>query len=90
MGLDRLSPIDLERLPDAALTELAQLYNMFEECQTWPWQLMGVVGKLLAKKTVGQFRVIGLICMICRVWSLAREPVVQSWAASSQPDWDAA
>eukprot|EP00959_Pyramimonas_sp_CCMP1952_P098745 2064277-Pyramimonas_sp.AAC.1 len=29
---------------------------MFEDCQTWPWQLMGVVGKLLAKKTVGQFR----------------------------------
>eukprot|EP00959_Pyramimonas_sp_CCMP1952_P417218 8741351-Pyramimonas_sp.AAC.1 len=51
---------------------------------------MGVVGKLLAKKTVGQFRVIGLICMICRVWSLAREPVVQSWATSSQPDGDAA
>eukprot|EP00959_Pyramimonas_sp_CCMP1952_P105185 2198869-Pyramimonas_sp.AAC.1 len=63
---------------------------MFEECQTWPRQLMGVVGGLLPKKAEGQFRVLGLICMICRVWSMAREPVVQQWASDSQPDWNAA
>eukprot|EP00959_Pyramimonas_sp_CCMP1952_P095115 1989012-Pyramimonas_sp.AAC.1 len=89
-GIDRLSQLDLERLPDEALSELAELFNMFEECQTWPWQLMGVLGRLLPLKAEGQFRVIGLIRVLCRVWSLAREPVVQSWAQADQPGWDAA
>eukprot|EP00959_Pyramimonas_sp_CCMP1952_P423947 8880214-Pyramimonas_sp.AAC.1 len=63
---------------------------MFEECHTWPRQLMGVLGRLLPKKAEGQLRVIGLICALCRAWSLAREPVVQAWAQAEQPSWDAA
>eukprot|EP00959_Pyramimonas_sp_CCMP1952_P107574 2248968-Pyramimonas_sp.AAC.1 len=63
---------------------------MFEECHTWPWQLMGVLGRLLPKKAEGHFRVIGLICALCRVWSLAREPVVQARAQAEQPSWGAA
>eukprot|EP00959_Pyramimonas_sp_CCMP1952_P309315 6473240-Pyramimonas_sp.AAC.1 len=70
MGIDRLSPLDFERLPGEALAELCTLYSAIEECKTWPWQTMMVVGRLLAKKSGGD-RVIGLIAMLCRVWGLA-------------------
>eukprot|EP00959_Pyramimonas_sp_CCMP1952_P293161 6131345-Pyramimonas_sp.AAC.1 len=72
MGIDRLSPLDVERLPDVAIAELCSLYAAIEERKTWPWQTMLVVGRLLAKKSGGD-RVIGLIAMFCRIWSLARE-----------------
>eukprot|EP00959_Pyramimonas_sp_CCMP1952_P431307 9033216-Pyramimonas_sp.AAC.1 len=48
-----------------------------------------VVGRLLAEKSGGD-RVIGLIAMPCRVWSLAREPCAREWSASLTASWDAA
>eukprot|EP00959_Pyramimonas_sp_CCMP1952_P114766 2399296-Pyramimonas_sp.AAC.1 len=65
------------------------LYSAIEECKTWPWQTMMVVGRLLANKSGGD-RVIGLIAMLCRVWSLAREPCAREWSASLTSSWDAA
>eukprot|EP00959_Pyramimonas_sp_CCMP1952_P274210 5731754-Pyramimonas_sp.AAC.1 len=58
-GLDRLSPTDLDRLPDAALAALASLFVMTEESCTWPWQLLPVLGRPLPKKSSGD-RIIGL------------------------------
>eukprot|EP00959_Pyramimonas_sp_CCMP1952_P368536 7719680-Pyramimonas_sp.AAC.1 len=57
-GLDRLSPTDLDRLPDAALAAIA--FVMVEEsCKwPWPWQLP-VLGRLLPRKSSGD-RTIGL------------------------------
>eukprot|EP00959_Pyramimonas_sp_CCMP1952_P154621 3234696-Pyramimonas_sp.AAC.1 len=78
MGIDRLSPLDFERLPDEALAELCMLYPA-----------MVVVGRLLAKKPGGD-RVIGLIAMLCRVWNIAREPCAREWSASLTSASDAA
>eukprot|EP00959_Pyramimonas_sp_CCMP1952_P244608 5113125-Pyramimonas_sp.AAC.1 len=50
---------------------------------------MLVIGRLLPKKVSGD-RVIGLISMLSRVWSMSREPWVRSWSSRSEPHWDAA
>eukprot|EP00959_Pyramimonas_sp_CCMP1952_P157716 3297835-Pyramimonas_sp.AAC.1 len=50
---------------------------------------MLVVGKLIPKKSVGD-RAIGLVSMLGRLWSMAREPVVRSWSKQSAQHWDAA
>eukprot|EP00959_Pyramimonas_sp_CCMP1952_P406773 8525851-Pyramimonas_sp.AAC.1 len=73
MGIDRVSPLGFGRLPDEALAELCRLCSAIEECKIWPWQTTMAVGRLLAKRSGGD-RVVGLIAMLCRVWSLAREP----------------
>eukprot|EP00959_Pyramimonas_sp_CCMP1952_P148013 3097393-Pyramimonas_sp.AAC.1 len=64
---------------------------MIEEGLSWPWQVMCVVGKLLGKKSGGD-RVIGLIAMLCRVWSMAREVQMKEWSAlqAETDHWDAA
>ena len=38
-GVDRLSPLDLERLPPEGVEELASVMNAAEACLTWPWQI---------------------------------------------------
>eukprot|EP00959_Pyramimonas_sp_CCMP1952_P135188 2828943-Pyramimonas_sp.AAC.1 len=58
-GVDRLSPVDIERLPPEGLDELAQLLNDAEACLTWPWQLPLTIGRMLEKKSGGD-RIIGL------------------------------
>eukprot|EP00959_Pyramimonas_sp_CCMP1952_P319638 6688304-Pyramimonas_sp.AAC.1 len=60
-------------MPDIALTGLSQLYAVIEETLVWPVQLGLTSGRLLPKKVSGD-RVIGLLSMIARIWSLAREP----------------
>eukprot|EP00959_Pyramimonas_sp_CCMP1952_P177442 3708894-Pyramimonas_sp.AAC.1 len=67
----------MERLPFAGVSELAGLFNACEECLSWPWQILLVVGKLLGKKS-GSDRVIGLMSMFSRTWSRAREDDVRS------------
>ena len=44
---------------------------------------------MLGKKNGGE-RVIGLLTMVARVWSQARETDVQGWAEDTCPAWDAA
>eukprot|EP00959_Pyramimonas_sp_CCMP1952_P263316 5506274-Pyramimonas_sp.AAC.1 len=53
LGIDRLSPTDMERLPDEGIQCLCDLFRMIEEGPSWPWQVMCVVGKLLGKKSGG-------------------------------------
>eukprot|EP00959_Pyramimonas_sp_CCMP1952_P103458 2163664-Pyramimonas_sp.AAC.1 len=47
------------------------------------------LGRLLPKKSGGD-RVIGLLTMLTRVWSLAREEDVRSWSSSAEPALGAA
>eukprot|EP00959_Pyramimonas_sp_CCMP1952_P241868 5055622-Pyramimonas_sp.AAC.1 len=72
LGIDRLTPLDSERLPDCALDELAGIFETIEATCTWPWQLLVVLGRLLPKKSSGD-RVIGLMAMVTRLWSLSRD-----------------
>eukprot|EP00959_Pyramimonas_sp_CCMP1952_P404730 8482088-Pyramimonas_sp.AAC.1 len=88
-GLDRACPADLDRLPREAMVELSAVYNTIEQCGTWPWQLLAVLGRLLLNKPTGD-RVIGLVCVLCRGWSAAREPYTKEWNTQSQTDWGAA
>eukprot|EP00959_Pyramimonas_sp_CCMP1952_P251040 5246873-Pyramimonas_sp.AAC.1 len=38
LGIDRLSPTDIERLPDEGIQCLCDLFHMIEEGLSWPWQ----------------------------------------------------
>ena len=88
-GIDQMSPVDIQRLPDVGVEQLTSLFEACESQMTWPWQVLMILGRLLAKKSGGD-RVIGLLTMLTRVWSLAREEDVRSWSSSSEPAWDAA
>eukprot|EP00959_Pyramimonas_sp_CCMP1952_P333677 6987959-Pyramimonas_sp.AAC.1 len=89
MGVDMLSPLDFERLPDEALAELVLLYQACECHLVWPGQILLILGRLLPKKSNGD-RIIGLVSMVGRLWSLIRKPYVRSWSASAEAHWDAA
>eukprot|EP00959_Pyramimonas_sp_CCMP1952_P068875 1437691-Pyramimonas_sp.AAC.1 len=89
LGVDRLTPCDMERLPDQGLEVLASLPNSIEHLLAWPAQTMLAIGRLLPKKVSGG-RVISLISMLSRVWSMSREPWVRSWSSRSEPHWGAA
>ena len=84
-----MTALDFERLPDSGLAELVELLHAAEACGSWPWQVLLVIGRLLGKKSGGE-RVIGLLSMLTRVWSQARELEVKQWGAASAPEWDAA
>eukprot|EP00959_Pyramimonas_sp_CCMP1952_P206442 4317403-Pyramimonas_sp.AAC.1 len=62
---------------------------MIEAELVWPRQTMITLGRLLPKKTEGD-RLIGLLSMFSRLWSLIREPVIRQWSDSSAPYWDTA
>eukprot|EP00959_Pyramimonas_sp_CCMP1952_P013939 294860-Pyramimonas_sp.AAC.1 len=79
LGVDRLTPIDFERLPDSALEELSGIYEAIEASVSWPWQLLVCLGRLLPKKSSGD-RVIGILPMFCRLWSLARDDLSKQWS----------
>eukprot|EP00959_Pyramimonas_sp_CCMP1952_P454062 9469293-Pyramimonas_sp.AAC.1 len=88
-GVDRLSQLDIERLPPEGVGELAQLLNDAEACLTWPWLLLLTIGRMLEKKSGGD-RIMGLVGMTPRVSSKLREPWIQAWSIDSQPFWGAA
>jgi hypothetical protein len=89
LGADRMTPIDVERLPSEALVELAELLNAIERALAWPHQTQLIIGKLLPKKVSGD-RVIGLVSFLGRLWSLIREGHVRQWCNLVEADWDAA
>eukprot|EP00959_Pyramimonas_sp_CCMP1952_P378069 7919716-Pyramimonas_sp.AAC.1 len=62
MGVDMLSPLDFERLPDEALAELVLLYQACEYHLVWPGQILLILGRLLPQKSNGD-RIIGLVSM---------------------------
>eukprot|EP00959_Pyramimonas_sp_CCMP1952_P206611 4320662-Pyramimonas_sp.AAC.1 len=72
LGIYRLTPVDFQRLPDEGIQALCDLFLLIEQGLSWPWQSLCIVGKLLGNKSGGD-RVIGLIAMLARVWSMARE-----------------
>eukprot|EP00959_Pyramimonas_sp_CCMP1952_P388825 8146731-Pyramimonas_sp.AAC.1 len=72
MGVDRLCSLDVDRLPDIALAELAALLALCEQHQVWPHQILITIGTLLPKKSNGD-RVIGLLSHFARMWSQSRE-----------------
>eukprot|EP00959_Pyramimonas_sp_CCMP1952_P206622 4320886-Pyramimonas_sp.AAC.1 len=53
LGIDQMSPLDFDRLPDCAVAELCELYRLVEEGLSWPWQVLTVVGRPLGKKSGG-------------------------------------
>ena len=50
LGVDRITPVDYQRLPAAALAELTLILQAVEETLVWPIQTMLIVGKLAPKK----------------------------------------
>eukprot|EP00959_Pyramimonas_sp_CCMP1952_P037855 792334-Pyramimonas_sp.AAC.1 len=89
LGADRMTPIDVERLPSEALVELAELPNANERTLAWPHQAQLIIGKLLPKKMNGD-RAIGLASFLGRVWSLIREGHVRQRRNLVEAEWDAA
>eukprot|EP00959_Pyramimonas_sp_CCMP1952_P217351 4545896-Pyramimonas_sp.AAC.1 len=65
MGVDRLTALDTDRLPDAAFEELAVVLAACGACQAWPHRQLLTIGTLLQKKISGD-RVIGLLPHIAR------------------------
>eukprot|EP00959_Pyramimonas_sp_CCMP1952_P158435 3313381-Pyramimonas_sp.AAC.1 len=65
LGVDVLTPLDFERLPDLALDELRGLYAVVEETLVWPSQVSLALGRLLPKNLKGG-RVIGVLSMFTR------------------------
>eukprot|EP00959_Pyramimonas_sp_CCMP1952_P398639 8352997-Pyramimonas_sp.AAC.1 len=53
LGVDNLSPTDMERLPPEGIQELVSVFGACEECLSWPWQILLVIGRLLGKKNGG-------------------------------------
>eukprot|EP00959_Pyramimonas_sp_CCMP1952_P134833 2821573-Pyramimonas_sp.AAC.1 len=84
-----MTPTDFERLPDSALAELAILFEACELHGCWPGQVLLIIGRMLTKKVSGD-RIIGLVAMFGRVWSMIREPLVRTWSTSAEQQWDAA
>ncbi|CAK0814093.1 unnamed protein product, partial [Prorocentrum cordatum] len=77
-GVDRLSPLDVERFPDCAKEQfLAVLHQAGAHCM-WPPQLNGTLGAV-AGKLAGGDRVLGLLPMPVRIWARARSGVVDQW-----------
>ena len=79
LGIDGLTPLDMQRLPPEGHDALAKLLNTIEEVGTWPTQLLVVLGRLLPKKSGGD-RIIGILGMVRRTWSLVREEHTRGWA----------
>eukprot|EP00959_Pyramimonas_sp_CCMP1952_P208887 4369242-Pyramimonas_sp.AAC.1 len=88
LGADRLRPAGLLRLPDNAPSELAELFNIAEHVQMWPHQLLHTIGVMRAKKD-NVDRILGIVTIIARLWSLTREPYVQDWNRDYFAHWDA-
>ena len=64
---DGMTPNFLKHLPKEGRNELAALYSSIEEHKAWPWQLLGVLMRMLAKPAGGT-RPIALIIMVVRRW----------------------
>eukprot|EP00959_Pyramimonas_sp_CCMP1952_P199228 4167277-Pyramimonas_sp.AAC.1 len=89
MGVDFITPLDLERLPDSALGELILVFEAREQCLCWQAKLQLILGRLLPKGTSGD-RIIGLAPLLGRLRPPIREPLVRDWPAEIEGGWDAA
>ena len=82
LGIDRLPPVDFQRVPKIGLAELVLILEAIENRMTWPIQTSMIVVKLTPKKS-GTDRGIGLVSMIGRLWSKIRECEVQDWSQAT-------
>ena len=83
-GVDQMTPLDFERLPDAALQEMVHMLCQAEAVASWPRQVLLVVGRLLGKKSGGE-RVIEVFSMFTRCWSVLREAAMRDWSPPPPP-----
>eukprot|EP00959_Pyramimonas_sp_CCMP1952_P042050 879246-Pyramimonas_sp.AAC.1 len=60
-----------------------------EDTGTWPTQLLCVLGRLLPKRAGGD-RIMGLLPIACRLYTLIREPHIKCWSCDTATEWDAA
>eukprot|EP00959_Pyramimonas_sp_CCMP1952_P206729 4323520-Pyramimonas_sp.AAC.1 len=51
LGIDRLTPVDIQRLPAAGVAELVHIFEAVEAVLAWPIQTALVVVKLTPKKS---------------------------------------
>ena len=83
------TPVDLQRLPVTAVSELALIMEAIDNQLTWPVQTMLILGPLTPKRTA-EDKAIGLVSMLGRLRSLIREPWVRDWSREHAAAWDAA
>lgn len=89
LGIDMLSPTDIERLPPLGKQAVAMHFDLVETQLSWAWQMLMVRCAAIGKKPGGE-RLIGILAMLQRVWSKCREPVAKEWSFAINPFWDAA
>eukprot|EP00959_Pyramimonas_sp_CCMP1952_P108879 2276682-Pyramimonas_sp.AAC.1 len=88
-GVDSLSPLDIQRLPDAARQAFVDNLNAIEAAGVWPSCLSSVFGAAIPKEA-GGCRVLGLVPMLQKVWSKIRSRASGEWSASLSAFWDTA
>eukprot|EP00959_Pyramimonas_sp_CCMP1952_P093975 1965818-Pyramimonas_sp.AAC.1 len=65
LGVDMFTPVDFQRLPRSAISEMASVLQTIESTLAWPIQLMMVL-RLIPKKQTGD-RAIGILTMVARL-----------------------
>ena len=86
-GLDGVSPDILGGLPDAALTRLIELFELFEQKQAWPQTLVHWRIVMLPKVKDGDFcsvsntRPIAVGPVLYRLWGKLRMKTLAPWLA---------
>eukprot|EP00959_Pyramimonas_sp_CCMP1952_P221011 4620555-Pyramimonas_sp.AAC.1 len=81
LGVDMFTPVDFQRLPRIAISEMASFLQSIESTLAWPIQLMLVLCRLSPKKQTGD-RAIAILTMVARLWSLHREPLLRGMRPS--------
>eukprot|EP00959_Pyramimonas_sp_CCMP1952_P253417 5294876-Pyramimonas_sp.AAC.1 len=76
LGVDMFTPVDFQRLPRIAVSEMTSVLQSIEPTLAWPIQLMMVLCRLFPKKQTGD-RAIVILAMVTRLWSLHRGPLVR-------------
>eukprot|EP00959_Pyramimonas_sp_CCMP1952_P426145 8925808-Pyramimonas_sp.AAC.1 len=89
LGVDIFTPVDFQRLPRMAISEMASILQSIESTFAWLIQLMMALCRLIPKKRTGD-RAIGILTVVARFWSLHRGPPVRSWPSQHIASWDAA
>ncbi|CAK0809774.1 unnamed protein product, partial [Prorocentrum cordatum] len=89
IGVDVLSPTEVQKLPHEAREELRQLMNDAEAQGLWPRQCMAVVVASVPKPAGGD-RVLGMIAAMPKIWSKARGGIVDNWTEQLGAFWGGA
>ena len=74
-------------LPDVQLLAICQFLMACEAAGLWPEALRHALLHLIPKREGGK-RPIGLVNGLCRLWELARRPLVREWRATQKRRYD--